>query len=114
MLFWTLKINQLMNLHCTIAVTSSLSLNVLRMQQVRLGAKTAGIKIYKFLYSPVCSLFSLCDHKRYSNCLHFASICGKRSTYLKIFSSIINLQMKIPRYYNGNMENLLWLEGIPG
>lgn len=31
------RIDQLMNLHCTIAVTSSLSLNVLHMQQVRLG-----------------------------------------------------------------------------
>ena len=66
MLFWTLKINQPMNLHGTTAAASALSQYVLHMQQVRQGG-AAGVKIYTSLYLLICSLFSFYDYKRHSH-----------------------------------------------
>lgn len=52
MLFWTLKINQLMNLHGATAAASALSQHALHMQQVRQGQGQLELKsIHPFTYS---------------------------------------------------------------
>ena len=51
MLFWTLQINQLMNLHGATAAASALSQHVLHMQQVRQGRGQLELKsIHPFIY----------------------------------------------------------------